>query len=174
MRNSSNSCLAVWTGTMTVEPRSYYSFKLLYWDHFKLSSYSHCRVAHCVWLVAGQIDAAEIQLSLRTIGVNISVDDANRILLRSVISVSLSNIWRKWRKQTTLKSVFESVDLLITSWSFAALSIKYCNIQWVWMVVAQHPDMIHQGFTVSEWKDMWRLLDITQTTCLLNHLLPLF
>ncbi len=46
----------------------------------------------CEWIVAGQIDAAEIQHSLRTIGLNISLEDANRILQRSAHRMSMSDI----------------------------------------------------------------------------------
>lgn len=39
-----------------------------------------------LWISAGRIDATEIQVCLRNIGVNISLEDANRILLRYVIN----------------------------------------------------------------------------------------
>lgn len=44
------------------------------------------------WISAGQIDAAEIQHSLRTIGVNVSLEDATRILQRSANSILISGI----------------------------------------------------------------------------------
>lgn len=40
------------------------------------------------WIFSGRIDAAEIQHSLRSIGVDLSLEDANRILLRSATFVS--------------------------------------------------------------------------------------
>lgn len=50
------------------------------------SSYlSSVSLHHRLLLFAGQIDAAEIQDCLRSIGVNISLEEATRILLRSVI-----------------------------------------------------------------------------------------
>lgn len=39
------------------------------------------------WIITGQIDAAEIQHCLHGIGVDISLEDANRILLRYANSV---------------------------------------------------------------------------------------
>lgn len=52
-------------------------------------------LSYCVWdwwLYAGQIDAAEIQHSLHTIGVDISLKDATRILQRSANSMLISDI----------------------------------------------------------------------------------
>lgn len=40
-----------------------------------------------MWMFAGKIDAAEIQHSLRTIGVDISLKEATRILKRSANSM---------------------------------------------------------------------------------------
>lgn len=45
----------------------------------------------CV-ILTGQVDAAEIQQSLRAIGVDISLDDATRILQRSDNSMLISDI----------------------------------------------------------------------------------
>ncbi|KAM9315230.1 mitochondrial adenyl nucleotide antiporter SLC25A24-B isoform 2-T5 [Pholidichthys leucotaenia] len=45
----------------------------------------------------GQIDAAEIQACLRTIGVNISLEDANRILLRMDKDGTMTIDWNEWR-----------------------------------------------------------------------------
>lgn len=42
------------------------------------------------WISAGHIDAAEIQDSLRNIGVTISLEDATRILQRSANSIASS------------------------------------------------------------------------------------
>lgn len=84
-------------------------------------------------LVTGQIDAAEIQLSLRTVGVNISIEDANRILLRSGIGLSLSNIW------ITLLSYIGLQVRWLSGW------LEFCSstYQILWYSVSLHPDMIY-------------------------------
>lgn len=55
--------------------------------------HSHISLSYW-WICAGQIDAAEIQHSLRAIGVNISLKDATRILQRSANSMSCL-IWEE-------------------------------------------------------------------------------
>jgi len=56
------------------------------------NTYFLCCWLSDLWVFTGQIDAAEIRDCLRSIGVNISKDDATRILLRSVLENS-SSYW---------------------------------------------------------------------------------
>ncbi|XP_055363305.1 calcium-binding mitochondrial carrier protein SCaMC-3 isoform X2 [Betta splendens] len=59
----------------------------------------------------GQIDAGEIQHSLRTIGVNISLEDANRILLSMDRDGTMTIDWNEWRDYFLFKSLSNMEDV---------------------------------------------------------------
>uniref|UniRef100_A0A3Q1K6S3 EF-hand domain-containing protein n=1 Tax=Anabas testudineus TaxID=64144 RepID=A0A3Q1K6S3_ANATE len=59
----------------------------------------------------GEIDAAEIQLSLRSIGVNISVEDANRILLSMDKDGTRTIDWNEWRDYFLFNSLNNMEDV---------------------------------------------------------------
>lgn len=88
MKSNSKSCFATWIETTTVCSRPQCTF-----GHLCLGSVTEKGFLSLLLCVpAGQIDAAEIQHSLRTIGVNISLADAKRILKRSANSVLMSGL----------------------------------------------------------------------------------
>lgn len=57
---------------------------------FLLLGFTFC---FCSLFQSGKIDAAEIQHSLHTIGVNISLEEATRILQRSLSSFEVLSFW---------------------------------------------------------------------------------
>ncbi|XP_074485070.1 mitochondrial adenyl nucleotide antiporter SLC25A24-B-like isoform X2 [Sebastes fasciatus] len=59
----------------------------------------------------GRIDAAEIQHSLHTIGVDVSLEDANRILLSMDKDGSLTINWHEWRDYFLFKPLTNMEDV---------------------------------------------------------------
>lgn len=95
MKKTSNSCLEAWTRTMTVRSSQQFTAWIIidgvitskrpYLENYLCHALTSLSLSLTVcdwWMFAGQIDAAEIQHSLHTIGVEVSLEDATRILQR--------------------------------------------------------------------------------------------